>query len=1044
VYTGAINLPFTFCFFGNTYNQAVVGSNGLLSFNMAYAGGTCPWEITAPGIPYNGTNSYGEQFPRNAIFGVYHDIDPSECGNARYAIVGSAPCRMFVVSFNNVCHYDCTNLRSSSMIVIYETTNVIEVYVESKPTCNSWNNGLAVLGIQNASGTVAYTAPGRNVGNWSAGFESWRFTPSGPPNYTINWYDGSTLVGTGNSVLVCPTTSTTYTAEAIYTNCDGATITVTDNVNVNVNSTGTPVTASSNAPVCLGQTVNLNATAGGTSYSWSGPGGFSSAAQNPSLGVAPVSASGTYTVTLTDANGCTSSSTINVQINDLPVATAGTSSAVCEGQPLILNGGGGSSYSWSGPNGYTDLTQYPLIDSITPADSGTYTVTVTDANGCTGSASVTLAVNPTPVATAGNNGPVCQGQPLNLTSGGGSSYSWTGPGSYSDATQNPVIAVGDTSNTGVYTVTVSTPAGCTASSTTTVTINPSPTATAGNNGPVCAGTPVTLTSGTGTGYSWSGPGAYGSSQQDPTISSPGTGSSGTYTVTVTDANGCTNTATTSLVINALPPATSGNNGPLCSGVQLDLTAGGGNSYSWSGPGSFSSAAQNPSISNANPAHSGTYTVTVTDANGCTGSSTTSVTVNNALSLTAGSNSPLCEGDALILTCNVAGNTYSWAGPAAFSSTSQNPVVSPADVAASGTYTVTMTDANGCTGTSSVNVTVNARPNAVAINTGPVCQGSSITLTGGGGGTYQWSGPGGYSSTGANPVLAPGSSSGTYTVTVTGANGCTSTASTSAVFNALPVISATASGPLCAGDDLYLSASGGTSYSWTGPSSFTDSSPAPVINNVTGDQTGWYYVNATDANGCQNSDSVAVTIYAAPVTGFEYSTGCFMTNSFQSTSTGGGDLNLQWDMDGDGVTDITLPDFSYTFADSNDQMVTLIVTDGNGCISSLTQLVDVKGGADKPHMPNVLVLSSTNGNDKFDFEVFAPGFNTCISYTFSVFNRWGTKVYSVDNDPANPDINCSSCFRGRTETGEALSPGTYFYVLEGSENIKESGMITIFN
>ena len=226
VWSETIALPFNFCYFGNMYSDIIVGSNGLISFDLASAGGYCPWPFTAA-CP-------SPALPVNSIFGVYHDIDPAVCGAARYAILGTAPCRQFVVNYDQLCHYsfDCNSMISTTQIVLYETTNTIEVYVQDKPTCTTWNSGNALIGIQNATGTVGYTPPGRNTGPWSASDEAWRFTPNGSSIVDVNWYsqqDG--FLGTGANMDVCPDeTSQTYVAEAVYSLCDGSTITVSDNV----------------------------------------------------------------------------------------------------------------------------------------------------------------------------------------------------------------------------------------------------------------------------------------------------------------------------------------------------------------------------------------------------------------------------------------------------------------------------------------------------------------------------------------------------------------------------------------------------------------------------------------------------------------------------------------------------------------------------------------------------------------------------------------------------------------------------------------------
>jgi hypothetical protein len=117
------------------------------------------------------------------------------------------------------------------MIVLYETTNVIEVFVENKVTCPGWNSGNALIGIQDASGTVGFTPPSRQTGQWSASNEAWRFTPNGAPNYVVNWYDEAGFIGNGLSMNVCPDQPTqTYSAEAVYTRCDGSEVIVTDDV----------------------------------------------------------------------------------------------------------------------------------------------------------------------------------------------------------------------------------------------------------------------------------------------------------------------------------------------------------------------------------------------------------------------------------------------------------------------------------------------------------------------------------------------------------------------------------------------------------------------------------------------------------------------------------------------------------------------------------------------------------------------------------------------------------------------------------------------
>src|SRR5664279_1361742 len=228
-----------------------------------------------------------------------------------------------------------------------------------------------------------------------------------------------------------------------------------------------------------------------------------------------------------------------------------------------------TTYSWTGPLGFTSTLQSPTVSaSATVAMGGTYSLTVTNA-GCTSLPATTVAiVNALPVATASNNGPVCAGTALTLTGPAGmTTYSWTGPLGFTSTLQSPTVSASATvAMAGTYSLTV-TNAGCTSLPATTVAVvNALPVATASNNGPVCVGTPLTLTGPAGmTTYSWTGPLGFTSTLQSPTVSASATvAMAGTYSLVVTNASGCSiAAATTTVVVNALPVATASNNGPVC-------------------------------------------------------------------------------------------------------------------------------------------------------------------------------------------------------------------------------------------------------------------------------------------------------------------------------------------------------------------------------------------------------------------------------------------------------------------------------------------------
>ncbi|WP_329805754.1 T9SS sorting signal type C domain-containing protein [Flavobacterium facile] len=243
VWSPIVNLPFNFCFYGNTYTQCVIGSNGILSFNTALAGNSSGYSFNN-NIPISGNTVLRE----NSIFGVFHDINPG-VGTLKQVgwelITLPTGCRALVASWSNVPMFSDNTILYTGMMVLYENSNIIEVYINNKMLDNAgagtWNDGNAIVGIQNATGTLASVPPGRNGldPNWTATNEAWRFVPNGTSIASIKWYEGAgvagPVVGTTQTINVCPTSTTTYTAEITYTLCDGRTIKETDQTTVTIN-----------------------------------------------------------------------------------------------------------------------------------------------------------------------------------------------------------------------------------------------------------------------------------------------------------------------------------------------------------------------------------------------------------------------------------------------------------------------------------------------------------------------------------------------------------------------------------------------------------------------------------------------------------------------------------------------------------------------------------------------------------------------------------------------------------------------------------------
>ncbi len=724
---------------------------------------------------------------------------------------------------------------------------------------------------------------------WAAGFSAASPFNNGGPGVTLNSVTGI-MTGSANSLgqyvfgVKCSEYRNGILISEIVRDYQANVI----NCPPFVPTTPTAGTASGSSTICTGQTLNLTASSpdAGVTYSWTGPNGFSSSLQNPSIPAITMLGAGTYSVTAT-VSGCTSAAgTITITVNPTPTApTAGSNSPICVGSTLNLTASNiaGATYSWTGPNSFSSALQNPSIAGITALGAGTYSVTAT-VGGCTSVfGTVTVVVNPTPVApTAGSNSPLCEGSTLNLTASNiaGATYSWTGPNSFSSALQNPSIAGITTLGAGTYSVTA-TVGGCTSVfGTVTVVVNPTPAAPiAGSNSPVCVGAPLNLTASNiaGATYSWTGPNSFSSALQNPSIAAITALGAGTYSVTAT-VGGCTSVfGTVTVVVNPTPAApTAGSNSPLCSGSTLNLTASNiaGATYSWTGPNSFSSALQNPSIAGITALGAGTYSVTAT-VGGCTSVFGTTTVIVNPIPATPtpSSNSPVCTGTTLNLTTTaVAGATYSWTGPNAFSSALQNPSIAGVTVLAAGTYSLTITVASCSSAVGTTAVVVNPTPAApTAGSNSPVCVGSILNLTASNiaGATYSWTGPNSFSSALQNPsiigITALGA--GTYSVTATVA-GCTSVfATTTVIVNPIPATPSPGSNsPLCVGGTLNLTttAVAGATYTWTGPNSFSSALQNPSIPAVTVAADGTYTLTIT-VSGCTSvAGTVVVTVNSAPV------------------------------------------------------------------------------------------------------------------------------------------------------------------------------------
>lgn len=338
--------------------------------------------------------------------------------------------------------------------------------------------------------------------------------------------------------------------------------------------------------------VTLTGTPSGGTFSGTGVSGttFNPAGLNP----------GTYTVTYTrSSGGCTYTTTATTTITEGVTASISPATVTICGGSVTLTASGGGAYSWSTGSAGASIT-------VSPSSTTTYTVTVTS-GGCTATASRTVTVTTgitasiIPVAAA-----ICSGESITLTASGGTTYSWSNGMTAAAITVSPSV-------TTTYSVTVTDAGLCSATASRTVTVNAIPTVTVNSPAPVCSGASVTLTASGGITYSWSNGTAAAAITVMPS-------STTNYSVTVTDAYGCTAAATRTVTVNPLPAATaSANPASVIQGGSVILTAAGGVQYSWSSGQTAASFTDSPSITQ-------TYSVTVTDANGCNATAQVTVTV----------------------------------------------------------------------------------------------------------------------------------------------------------------------------------------------------------------------------------------------------------------------------------------------------------------------------------------------------------------------------------------------------------------------------------
>jgi gliding motility-associated-like protein len=813
-------------------------------------------------------------------------------------------------------------------------------------------------------------------------------TANGGNTYT--WSPGGTLSATtGNPVTATPATTTSYTVTGTGP-CGTGTATAVVTVlpaNDPACVTTCTATATNTGPYCVGQTIQLNGTGGGT-YAWTGPNGFTSAAQNPTL-AATTAAAGTYTLTIT-VGTCTATATTTVVVNAPTTPTFTQVAAICSGGSFTL--------PTTSNNGITG-TWAPAINNTATT---TYTFTPT-AGQCATTTTMTVTVNAPVTPTFTQVAPICSGGSFTLptTSNNGITGTWA-PGINNTATTTYTFTptAGQCANTTTMTVTVNAPvtptftqvaaicsggsftlpatstngitgtwapainntatttytftptAGqCAITTTMTVTVNPQITPAFNAHPPICSGGTITLptTSTNGITGTWA-----------PAINNTATT---TYTFTPT-AGQCATTTTMTVTVGAPVTPTFTAIAPICQGGTINLPATSNDGFT----GTWSPAVNNMATT--------TYTFTPT-AGQCATTTTLTVTVNTPVTPTFNAIGPICSGDALsLLTTSLEGITGTW-----------SPAVNNT---ATTTYTFTP-DAGQCANTTTLTVTVNPIPTMTAPGNIAACPGDNIAASvfssTPAGASFTWTNSEtliglGASGTGNTPSFSAtngtGSSiSGTISVTPT-LNGCTGspvtyTITVNDVFDA----TITPAGPFCANAaSVTLTAvdAGGT---WSG-TGITD-----AVNGIFDPATagaGTFTITYTIGGSCGSTDTENIIVNPVP-----------LVDPISNIAACEGDIVA--------ASAFTSTPAGATFTWTNDNTSIGLGASGTGNTNSFT----ATNGTGSAITGTVSVIPTLNGciglpvtytitvNDQFDATITPAGpfCESDASYTLTAFDAGGT-------------------------------------------------------
>lgn len=400
-----VAIGFPFVFYGNTYNYLVISGNGYVTFDTTVANSYSPWGINTA-VPNPGS------MPENAIMSPWHDINTGAGGQVYYGMSGIAPNRFFIITWCHVPMFSCTSDLATQQIILHEGSSKIEMFIQDKPLCSTWNGGAAIQGLVDVNSTNTdivddpiLLQPRNFPLQWSATNEGWEFLPNGTSSYAINqityvpidvginyWLDAF-----GDTIAVGPTLAVSVSATTLFYSAvlgDCYSSLTEDSIIITINIPEVDLGVDYNIPCKATTTIDPLPTGGIAPYTYNWSTG--------SLDTFITVGGGIYILDIVDSFGCVDSDTIEINEDSSPAFSFGADYNIPCNTTTLLNPnviGGTRPYTYNWSNG--------SIDSALAAPEGFYVLTITDLYGCADTDTITVTEDLPPVSTITGGGEIC-------------------------------------------------------------------------------------------------------------------------------------------------------------------------------------------------------------------------------------------------------------------------------------------------------------------------------------------------------------------------------------------------------------------------------------------------------------------------------------------------------------------------------------------------------------------------------------------------------------------------------------------------------------